>query len=609
MFRALGKSKIALILAILFGISLFFFRGGSRYSNLFNSDNIVANVSGTPISTSKFNRTMRMNVDQFGQMLGKELTSDEIKNFQIQNLVLGSLINNAVFENEFHNVKFLVDQTIIAKKTKERLPHIYDSNNKLNEIALNSFLSQQGLKIDDLVDIIEFETKAEIFENIFFQINLPNKINDKINNHNSHEREIQFVKININEFSLNNIDDKKISKDTEDVIEFYNQNIDIYMTKEKRDISYLIINKENYIEQFTPSETKIKKYYNENKKIYEVPEKRDFIQFNFKSNDDANNFLKNVNNFDTEKVIQYANDNDIKFNNFESLSKNEVLDELSNEIFNLKIGEISKVIETTLAKHIVIVKNIIEKEQTPFDQLSDRIREKILNVELENFVSELKNNMSKDILDGFNINTLSEKYDLEIKYIKDVTNTEVIQNNLIKNEIINQGFVTNKDYITDIIDYDDKISFLLNVEDIYPPVNIEYEQIYKTVINDWLLNEKKEFIKKEFLNSDNYLNQLSSAYDKKINLIKINKNSSDLPSQVIKDAFNNDLKKQFLYFDQNQEAYIVKINNIIINKSLTASENNINLNPELKNAFGNEIIKNKNISTNDALLNALINTY
>ena len=171
MFRALGKSKIAFILAILFGISLFFFKGGSRYSNLFNSDNIVASVSGTPISTPQFNRTMRMNVDQFGQMLGKKITSDEIIDFQLQNLVLGSLINNAVFENEFDKIKFLIDDTVVAKKTKERLPQIYDSNNNLNELALNSFLSQQGLKIDDLVDIIQFETRAEVLEKVFFQIN------------------------------------------------------------------------------------------------------------------------------------------------------------------------------------------------------------------------------------------------------------------------------------------------------------------------------------------------------------------------------------------------------------------------------------------------------
>ena len=48
MFRSLGKSKIALVLAILFGLSLFLMRGGERYSGLFGSDNVVASVSGTP---------------------------------------------------------------------------------------------------------------------------------------------------------------------------------------------------------------------------------------------------------------------------------------------------------------------------------------------------------------------------------------------------------------------------------------------------------------------------------------------------------------------------------------------------------------------------------
>ena len=116
MFRALGKSNIAFVLAILFGISLFFFKGGSRYSNFFNSDNVIASVSGTPISTTKFNRTMQMNINQFNQMLGKELSGEEIRAFQIHSLALGRLINDAVFEDEFKNNNYLIDETIIAKK-------------------------------------------------------------------------------------------------------------------------------------------------------------------------------------------------------------------------------------------------------------------------------------------------------------------------------------------------------------------------------------------------------------------------------------------------------------------------------------------------------------
>ena len=202
MFRTLGKSKIAFVLAILFGISLFFFRSGSRYSNFFNSDNVIATVSGTPISTTKFNRAMQMQINQFNQMLGKELSGDEIKSFQIHSLALGGLINNAVFENEFKKNKFFIDETVVAKKTKQRFPQLYDKNNKLNELSLNTFLKQHGLKIDDLVNIIEFETKVEVFDNLFFQINMPNKIIDKINKHEDHKRQVKYIKLDLNKLNL-----------------------------------------------------------------------------------------------------------------------------------------------------------------------------------------------------------------------------------------------------------------------------------------------------------------------------------------------------------------------------------------------------------------------
>ena len=106
MFRSLGKSKIAFVLAILFGISLFFFKSGSRYSNFFNSDSVIAKVSNTTISTSKFNRIMQMNIDKFSQMLGKEMTGDEIRNFKIHSMALVALINDAIFEDEFDKIKF-----------------------------------------------------------------------------------------------------------------------------------------------------------------------------------------------------------------------------------------------------------------------------------------------------------------------------------------------------------------------------------------------------------------------------------------------------------------------------------------------------------------------
>ena len=40
-------------------------------------------------------------------------------------MALGSLINNAVFENEFDSQNFIIDETIVASQTKKRFPNLY----------------------------------------------------------------------------------------------------------------------------------------------------------------------------------------------------------------------------------------------------------------------------------------------------------------------------------------------------------------------------------------------------------------------------------------------------------------------------------------------------
>ena len=612
MFRTLGKSKIAFVLAILFGISLFFFRSGSRYSNFFNSDNVIATVSGTPISTTKFNRAMQMQINQFNQMLGRELSGDEIKSFQIHSLALGGLINNAVFENEFKKNKFLIDETVVAKKTKQRFPQLYDKNNKLNELSLNTFLNQHGLKIDDLVNIIEFETKVEVFDNLFFQINMPNKIIDKINKHEDHKRQVKYIKLDLNELNLNNINNNNYSKEDKDLINYYNQNINKYMSEETRDISYIIIDKENYIEQFTPSETNIQKYYYENKNLYVEPEKREFFQFNFKSINEADSFLDKIKILNRDEIIKFAKENKIFFNEFKNLSKYEVLEELSNEIFKLNIGEISKVIKTPLAHHIVILKNIIPEKQQSLEESFKAIQETLLTIELTNFLTNLKSNISQKILDGSNINEIANTYNLKIRYFKNVEKFH--QNNQedsFKDEIIRQGFTSNIDFVSDLIDYGDQKSFILNVDNVYPSKPKEYEIIYEKVIKDWLLNKKKDFIDNDFSNNlenQNYLEKLSSIYFEKIQIKEIDKNHSELPISLITQIFEKKQNEKILHFEKEQ-VYITKITNIIMPNDTKDNQKKISLSSNLKNAFGSEIIKSKKISTNDSLINALLSQY
>ena len=174
--------------------------------------------------------------------IGRPLTGEEIQGFQIHSMALGQLVNNAVFENEFDNQQFIVDETVVASETKKRFPNLYSSNNKLNETALNAFLSQQNLKIDDLVKIIDYETRSKIFDKLFFDISYPNKMEKVLDKHNNHIRNINLIQFNIDDFQLPNFNDLDISINNNlPLSQFFDQNINSYMVPEKRSMSYIVI--------------------------------------------------------------------------------------------------------------------------------------------------------------------------------------------------------------------------------------------------------------------------------------------------------------------------------------------------------------------------------
>ena len=612
MFRSLGKSKIALVLAILFGLSLFLMRGGERYSGLFGSDNVVASVSGTPISTSKFLRVMQMNVNQYSQMFGKPLTGEEIQAFQIHSMALGQLVNNAVFENEFDEQQFIVDETVVASETKKRFPNLYNSNNTLNETQLNAFLSQQNLKIDDLVKIIDYEARSRVFDKLFFDISYPNKMEKILDKHNNHIRNINLIQFNIDDFQLANFNDLDISINNVLISDFFDQNLNSYMVPEKRNISYIVIDPNNFKDQFTPSDSQIENYYNNNKNIFLEPEKRDFIQFNFKNLESANEFKKNILALNSPEIVEYAKNNNILFNEFSKVSENEVLENLSNAIFNLEKNQVSEVVETALAKHIVVLNNIYPEKQATLNESKQVITDTLLQVELESFIIDLKNNISQQILDGLSLNEIAMENSLKIENLKNAERNNIqTENDLIKNQVIAKGFASNKDFVSDIEDLDDSRSFIVNVDNIENERPHELKEVFEIVSSDWIDSLKIESINTQIdkiLEGSKSLEEIANFVKKEILNEDMKLDSNLFPTTLKNKVFTDEINQISLSIS-NKDIYISQLKQISFPKEEPNNTQALSMLSELRSNFGAEIIKDKNISTNDNLIQALIRQY
>ena len=614
MFRSLGKSKIAFVLAILFGISLFFFKGGSRYSNLFNSDTVVATISGTPISTSKFNRTMQMNINKFNQMLGKPITGDEIRSFQIHSLSLGALINDAVFENEYDSIKLIIDESVVAQKTKERIPQLYDKNNKLNEIYLNTFLKQQQLKIEDIVQIINFETRDEFVNNALFNINYPQYFSSKIDNYNNHSRKISYIEFLLEEVNIENDIQKYALNMKEELKKYYENNINQYMSKENRNVEYIIFNKKKYANNFVPTNFEIKEYFNTNKELYYQNEQRSFIQFNFKTLEEAKNFKSKIQNFiNPSDILKFAEENNIRFNEFENLIADEMLEEISKPLFELNQNQQSKIIETSIAKHIIILQSIEPERQLKFDEVKENIKNTITAIELNNYFTDIKNQASEKILNGKLLSEIANDFNLTISLINNITQDydQYDQSEeIIISSLIPAAFGSNKDFVSDVIDINNDYAYIFNVKEITPSTPLDITSIQEILLNDWKKSKKIEKINSDVkINKDNnnFFSQLLSTYQLQPKELIINNNFNELPRSFIVEVLEGEKGQNIQYIDNNL-VHIAKIIDITI-----PDEKNDNISismaDDLRGSFGGELYKNKNMSTNDSLINAIIQQY
>ena len=547
-------------------------------------------------------------------MLGKPITGDEIRSFQIHSLSLGALINDAVFENEYDSIKLIIDESVVAQKTKERIPQLYDKNNKLNETYLNTFLKQQQLKIEDIVQIINFETRDEFVNNALFNINYPQYFSSKINNYNNHSRKISYIEFLLEEVNIENDIQKYALNMKEELEKYYENNINQYMSKENRNVEYIIFNKKKYANNFVPTNFEIKEYFNANKELYYQQEKRSFIQFNFKTLEEAKNFKSKIQNFiNPSDILKFAEENNIRFNEFENLIADEMLEEISKPLFELNQNQQSKIIETSIAKHIIILQSIEPERQLKFDEVKENIKNTITAIELNNYFTDIKNQASEKILNGKSLSEIANDFNLTISLINNITQDydQYDQSEeIIISSLIPAAFGSNKDFVSDVIDINNDYAYIFNVKEITPSTPLDITSIQEILLNDWKKSKKIEKINSDVkINKDNnnFFSQLLSTYQLQPKELIINNNFNELPRSFIVEVLEGEKGQNIQYIDNNL-VHIAKIIDIIIPEEKNDNIS-ISMADDLRGSFGGELYKNKNMSTNDSLINAIIQQY
>ena len=179
------------------------------------------------------------------------------------------------------------------------------------------------------------------------------------------------------------------------------------------------------------------------------------------------------------------------------------------------------------------------------------------------------------------------------------------------NDIIQNAFLANLNFTNDIIKLNQDNYYIYEVTNITKSQPLDFKDVKNEVFNNWKIYKKIEKIEFEIKNKNkelSFLNNLEKEFNIKINNFSIKKPNKKIPDNLTSAIFNSDINN-ISYIINNDRIHIAKLLKINIKDQSSEISNKIALNDEIRKAVYLELLKNVNISTNDQLIEAMLNNY
>ena len=226
------------------------------------------------------------------------------------------------------------------------------------------------------------------------------------------------------------------------------------------------------------------------------------------------------------------------------MKKKQLFDEFADAVFELNNNNYTSLIKTDIGWHVLKVTEIIESKIKKIDEVKDKIKNNLsldkAYDELDSLIIEVENN----ILDGNNLEEISNKLNLELNNFKLIEKNSFFNSDLpdeIKidnffNELYNQEMDSDL-YIEEV----ENGFFIINVNKIDAKKQMTFDEAYNKIkenVQEEIVKEKIKTISKEF--NENLKNN--------VEFMKIS-DSLDMSSRTTKKINREDLIKQGLTID------------------------------------------------------------
>jgi len=395
----IAKIFLGLVLIAFAGLGL-----GSFVPSLqFNRDYISAGKTSIGIQeiANQFNK-LRADI-------APDLTINEAIQKGYLDLLITFLSNEAILLEEASTWGIKVTRDQLKKSLLENKLFL-DENGKFISSKFQTSLLRAGVSEEKYLELLGRNLiKQQLTETLSESAKISNKVINLIASHNLEKRD--GTVININLFPDSEID----SPSDEELRAFFDNTSSSWIEPSRRTGKYITLDPKNFLNEIEISDQELLDEYNIRKSDYIKEETRSINQMVFDKKIDAEKALSEISQSNEfEKIAR--NKFSEKETIIKDIKKSELIKEISDVVFDLKLNDISQIIETDFGYHIIKLEEINKSIAPKFEEIKRELKNDIKMERSTDLVYDLANFIDDAFASGSSIEDVAKQKKLKVYF-------------------------------------------------------------------------------------------------------------------------------------------------------------------------------------------------
>jgi len=466
-------------------------------------DNYVIKVNDNKISYNEYQMAYENTLNTLRQLFGDNVEKiPEFKN--LKRMVIDDLIERyLLIEEAEKSGVFVTDAEVLNTISSTKAFFVdgkFDRNRYIEVLRFNGMYPEayeETLRKDILVSKMENLIKNAV--------EVTKQEIEKEYAYRNTTAVIKYLSIDPNKYR------SKVSFKDEDLKAFFEENKEDYKIPEKIKVKYVVFDEDNFDKDIVVTDEEAEAYFLQHKEQFHQSEQVEARHIlvrvnNFENKEENEKALSKINKAIDEikkgaafeKVAEkYSEDTSAKNGGYLGFFKRgEMVKEFEEAAFRLEPGQVSDIVKSPFGYHIIKVEKKLEEKDLSFDEVKERIIERIKEEKEKNQFKNYVYETYKEILTESNISAYLTKHPGEISvyetdyFTKEENIPPFRENDEVKNIIFNLEVAE----VSPILDIDGK-KYIVEVSDKKASYIPNFEEVKELVKKDYIDKKAIEYAK------------------------------------------------------------------------------------------------------------------